>query len=127
MSRRRKPTKRERFLAEMDAVVPWARLVALIEPHYPKGGRGRQPMPLERMLRIHFLQQWFGYSDPGMEEAPYEVPLLRQIVGVDLGRDFVPDETTILKFRRLLERHALASAIFAEVQAVLREKGLLLQ
>ncbi|AEK57420.1 ISPsy2, transposase [Acidithiobacillus caldus SM-1] len=111
----------------MDAVVPWARLVALIEPHYPKGGRGRQPMPLERMLRIHFLQQWFGYSDPGMEEAPYEVPLLRQIVGVDLGRDFVPDETTILKFRRLLERHALASAIFAEVQAVLREKGLLLQ
>ena len=127
LSRRRKQTKRERFLAEMDAVVPWARLVALIEPHYPKGGSGRKPMPLERMLRIHFLQQWFGYSDPGMEEALYEVPLLRRFVGTDLGRDFVPDETTILKFRRLLERHALASAIFAEVQAVLREKGLLLQ
>ena len=79
------------------------------------------------MLRIHFLQQWFGYSDPGMEEALYEVPLLRQFVGIDLGRDFVPDETTILKFRRLLERHALAPAIFAEVQAVLQEKGLLLQ
>ncbi|AEK58217.1 ISPsy2, transposase [Acidithiobacillus caldus SM-1] len=127
LSRRRKQTKRERFLAEMDAVVPWARLVALIEPHYPKGGSGRKPMPLERMLRIHFLQQWFGYSDPGMEEALYEVPLLRRFVGIDLGRDFVPDETTILKFRRLLERHALAQAIFAEVQSVLREKGLLLQ
>ncbi|AEK56782.1 MAG: IS5 family transposase [Acidithiobacillus caldus] len=127
LSRRRKQTKRERFLAEMDAVVPWARLVALIEPHYPKGGSGRKPMPLERMLRIHFLQQWFGYSDPGMEEALYEIPLLRRFVGIDLGRDFVPDETTILKFRRLLERHALAQAIFAEVQSVLQEKGLLLQ
>jgi IS5 family transposase len=111
----------------MDVVVPWVRLMALIEPYYPKGGSGRKPMPLERMLRIHFLQQWFGYSDPGMEEALYEIPLLRQFVGIDLGRDFVPDETTILKFRRLLERHALAQAIFAEVQSVLREKGLLLQ
>ena len=126
LSRRRKQTKRERFLAEMDAVVPWARLVALIEPHYPRGGRGRKPMPLERMLRIHFLQQWYAYSDPGMEEALYEIPLLRQFVGIDLGRDWVPDETTILKFRRLLERQDLASAIFAEVQGVLREKGLLL-
>lgn len=79
------------------------------------------------MLRIHFLQQWFGYSDPGMEEALYEIPLLRQFVGIDLGRDFVPDETTIRKFRRLLERHALSQAIFAEVQAVLREHGLVLQ
>lgn len=83
-------------------------------------------MPLERMLRIHFLQQWYAYSDPGMEEALYEIPLLRQFVGIDLGRDWVPDETTILKFRRLLERQDLASAIFAEVQAVLRKKGLLL-
>ncbi|MHB1532743.1 IS5 family transposase [Acidithiobacillus sp.] len=126
LSRRRKQTKRERFLAEMDAVVPWARLVALIEPHYPRGGSGRKPMPLERMLRIHFLQQWYAYSDPGMEEALYEIPLLRRFVGIDLGRDFVPDETTILKFRRLLERHDLARAIFEEVQVVLREKGLLL-
>ncbi len=126
-SRLRKQTKRERFLAEMDVVVPWGRLMALIEPHYPQGGSGRKPMPLERMLRIHFLQQWFGYSDPGMEEALYEIPLLRQFVDIDLGRDFVPDETTILKFRRLLERHKLAQALFAEVQSVLREKGLLLQ
>ena len=127
LSRRRKQTKRERFLVEMDAVVPWARLVALIEPHYPRGGSGRKPMPLERMLRIHFLQQWYAYSDPGMEEALYEIPLLRPFVGIDLGRDFVPDETTLLKFRRLLERHDLARAIFDEVQVVLREKGLLLQ
>ena len=127
LSRRRKQTKRERFLEEMNIVVPWERLGALIEPHYPRGGRGRKPMPLERMLRIHFLQQWFGYSDPGMEEALYEVPLLRQFVGIDLGRDFVPDETTILKFRRLLEQHRLAQVLFAEVQAVLRENGLLLQ
>jgi IS5 family transposase len=126
ISRRRKQTKRERFLAEMDTVVPWARLVALIEPHYPRGPSGRKPMPVERMLRIHFLQQWYAYSDPGMEEALYEIPLLRQFVGIDLGRDFVPDETTILKFRRLLESHDLASAIFAEVQSVLREKGLVL-
>ncbi|MBU2762881.1 IS5 family transposase [Acidithiobacillus caldus] len=126
LSRRQKQTKRERFLAEMDVVVPWERLVALIEPHYPRGGRGRQPMPLERMLRIHFLQQWYAYSDPSMEEALYEIPLLRQFVGIDLGRDFVPDETTILKFRRLLEQQGLAAAIFAEVQAVLRENGLVL-
>lgn len=127
LSRRRKQTKRERFLAEMDAVVPWARLVALIEPHYPRGGKGRKPMPLERMLRIHFLQQWYAYSDPAMEEALYEIPLLRQFVGLDLGRDLIPDETTILQFRRLLERQNLAPAIFAEVQAVLQEHGLLLR
>ena len=123
LSRRRKQTKKERFLVEMERVVPWARLVALIEPHYPKGASGRKPMPLERMLRIHFLQQWFGYSDPGMEETLYEIPVLRQFVGIDLGRDFVPDETTILKYRRLLERHSLAQAIFADVQAVCRNTG----
>ena len=126
-SRRRKETKRERFLREMDAVVPWARLVALIQPYYPKGESGRKPMPLERMLRIHFLQQWYQYSDPGMEEALYEIPLLRQFAGMDLGRDLVPDETTMLKFRRLLEQHDLAQSIFAEVQAVLQESHLLLQ
>ncbi len=127
LSRRRKLAKRERFLNEMDAVVPWARLVALIEPHYPHGGSGRKPMPLERMLRIHFLQQWYAYSDPSLEEALYEIPLLRHFVGIDLGQDLIPDETTILKFRRLLERHGLSEAIFAEAQAVLREAGLLLQ
>ncbi|MHB8247577.1 MAG: IS5 family transposase [Acidithiobacillus sp.] len=127
LARRRKETKRERFLREMDRVVPWSRLVALIEPHYPKGGSGRKPMPLERMLRIHFLQQWYQFSDPGMEEALYEIPLLRQFVGIDLGRDLIPDETTILKFRRLLERQDLAPKIFAEVQAVLQESGLVLQ
>ena len=127
LSRRRKETKRERFLREMEVVVPWERLVALIAPYYPQGDRGRKPMPLERMLRIHFLQQWYNYSDPGMEDALYEVALLRQFAGIDLGRDLIPDETTILKFRRLLERHGLAPAIFAEVQVVLQEQGLLLQ
>ncbi|MHB0889048.1 IS5 family transposase [Acidithiobacillus sp.] len=129
LSRKRKETKRERFLREMDRVVPWKRLVDVIAPCYPQKGTlgGRKPMPLEWMLRIHFLQQWFGYSDPGMEEALYEIPVLRQFVGIDLGRDLIPDESTILRFRRLLEQNGLAERIFAEVQAVLRESGLILQ
>lgn len=119
-----KQTRKAVFLSEMETVVPWFRLEALIEPHYPRKGSGRPPMPLATMLRIHFLQQWFGYSDPAMEEALHEIPLLRQFAGLDAFEDVMPDESTILRFRHLLERHDLAVAIFAEVNAVLSEKGL---
>ena len=103
--RYRKPTRREQFLAEMDKVVPWKQLCALIEPFYPKAGNGRPPVGLERMLRIYFLQHWFNLSDPGAEEALYESRSMCRFVGIDLGREPVPDETTILSFRHLLERH----------------------
>ena len=119
-----KQTRKAVFLAEMETVVPWSRLEALIEPFYPKKGNGRPPMPLGTMLRIHFLQQWFGYSDPAMEEALHDVPLLRRFAGLDAFEDVMPDESTILRFRHLLEKHDLAVAIFAEVNAVLSEKGL---
>ncbi len=119
-----KITRRAQFLSEMDTIVPWFRLEALIEPHYPKAGNGRPPKPLSAMLRIHFLQQWFGYSDPAMEEALHDIPLLRQFAGLDAFEDAMPDETTILNFRHLLEKHHLAAAIFAEVNGLLSEKGL---
>jgi len=118
-----KTTRRALFLSEMEAVVPWARLVALIAPHYPKAGNGRPPLPLERMLRIHFLQHWFNLSDPAMEEALYESPSLRAFAGVDLGAEPAPDETTICRFRHLLEAHDLSTRIFQEVLAVLEAKG----
>jgi transposase, IS5 family len=125
---KKKQTKRERFLAEMEQVVPWARLVALIKPHYPKaGGTGRQPMPLERMLRVYFMQQWYALSDPGMEEALYDVESMRRFAGIELAVDPVPDETTILNFRHLLERAGLTERIFAEVGALLAERGLLMR
>jgi IS5 family transposase len=123
----RKTTRRERFLNEMDAVVPWARLVALITPHYLPGTRGRRPFPLETMLRIHFMQLWFTYSDPAMEEALHDIPVLRRFAGLDVGEDAMPDETTILKFRHRLERHGLAEQLLAEVNVLLTERGLLLQ
>jgi transposase, IS5 family len=122
-----KVTRRERFLSEMDRVVPWARLCALVEPHYPKGARGRPLMPLERMLRIYFMQQWFNLSDPAAEDALYDSESIRRFAGVELAEDAVPDETTILKFRHLLERHRLTEAIFAEVRALLEQRGLLLK
>src|SRR5688572_30657476 len=122
-----KMTRRERFLAEMDRVIPWARLTALIEPHYPKGGRGRPVMPLERMLRIYFMQQWFNLSDPAAEDAIYDSESMRRFAGVELGDDAVPDESTILHFRHLLERHRLTEAIFKEVRSLLEERGLLLK
>jgi len=122
-----KQTRKERFLQEMEAVVPWTRLLAVIEPHYPKAGNGRRPDELSSMLRVHFMQQWFGYSAAAMEEALHEVPLLRRFAGLDAGVDPMPDETTILNFRHLLERHALSSLLFAEVNAMLTEKGLLLR
>ena len=102
---KRKRTRREVFLSEMDKVVPWKGLIALIEPHYPKGEGGRPAYPLMAMLRVHLMQNWFGYSDPAMEESLYETTILRQFAGLHLDR--IPDETTILNFRRLLERHGL--------------------
>jgi transposase, IS5 family len=122
-----KTTRRERFLAEMNAVIPWARLTALIEPHYPKAGNGRRPMPLERMLRVYFMQLWFNLSDPQAEDALYDIEPMRRFAGIELAEDDVPDETTILRFRHLLEKHRLTEAIFAEVRALLEQRGLLLK
>lgn len=122
-----KKTRKAAFLAEMDKVVPWKRLMALIEPHYPKPGKGRRPFPLETMLRIHFMQHWFSYSDPAMEEALHDIPLLRAFAGLDAAVDAMPDETTILKFRRRLQQHGLADKLFAEVNALLIEHGLILR
>jgi len=110
-----RPTKRAAFLAEMDAIVPWKRLCALIEPHYPSGELGRPPIPLERMLRIYFLQQWFNLSDPAVEEALYDMVSMRAFAGIDLGEAPVPDETTVCKFRHLLERNNLGPAILRDV------------
>lgn len=126
---KRKTTKKERFLAEMARVVPFARLQALIEPHYPKTGEkgGRPVKPLPMMLRVHLMQNWFGYSDPGMEEALYDIEALRRFAGLRLNDADIPDETTILNFRRLLETHRLGDALFAEINAYLTEKGLLLK
>jgi len=122
---KRKQTRRERFLLEMDQVVPWSGLIALIEPHYPKGEGGRPAYPLAAMLRVHLMQNWFGYSDPAMEEALYEMPLLRQFAGLGLER--LPDETTILNFRRLLEKHALAGGMLEVINGYLGERGLSLR
>lgn len=122
-----KTTRRERFLAEMNAVIPWSRLTALIEPHYPKAGNGRRPLPLETMLRVYFMQQWFNLSDPQAEDALYDIEPMRRFAGVELAEDTVPDETTILRFRHLLEAHQLTAAIFAEVRALLEQRHLLLK
>jgi transposase, IS5 family len=122
-----KVTRREQFLAEMDAVIPWARLLALIEPHYPKAGNGRQPLGVEKMLRIYFLQQWFNLSDPQAEDAIYDSESMRRFARVELGDDVVPDESTILRFRHLLEQHRLSQALFAAVASLLEERRLLLR
>ena len=119
-----KTTRRAKFLAEMDRVVPWGELSAKIEPHYPKAGNGRAPVGLERMLRIYFLQQWFNLSDPGVEEALYDSQVMRAFVGIDLGREPVPDETTACKFRHLLEQANLGREIFAAVNEHLGALGL---
>ena len=119
-----KRTRREAFLAEMNDVVPWADLCALIEPVYPKAGDGRPPVGLERMLRVYFLQQWFNLSDPAVEEALYDSLAMRQFAGIDLGREPVPDETTICRFRHLLELHDLGRALFEEVHRHLEANGM---
>ena len=118
-----KKTRRAEFLEEMELVVPWAELVALVEPHYPQAGNGRRPVGVERMLRMYFLQQWFNLSDPAVEEALYDSPLMREFVGIDLGREAVPDETTVCKFRHLLEQHQLGAAMLATVNGHLQSKG----
>ena len=122
-----KVTRRERFLTEMDAVIPWARLVALIEPHYPKAGNGRPPLGLETMLRVYCLQQWFDLSDPQAEDMLYDSEAMRRFSRLELGTDVVPDESTILRFRHLLEAHQLTAAIFAAVNELLSAKRLLLK
>jgi transposase, IS5 family len=126
---KKKRTKRDVFLAEMAAVVPWLKLEGLIEPHYPKLGPmgGRRPFPLAAMLRIYCLQQWYSLSDPGAEEALYDIQSMRAFAGLELGRDAIPDETTILNFRHLLERHDLTKAIFESVAEHLAAKGELLR
>jgi IS5 family transposase len=122
----KKRTKKERFLAQMEAVVPWRALIALIEPCYPKTGSkgGRPPYPLETMLRIHLMQQWYDLSDPAMEDALIEVPTMRRFAGIDLISERIPDETTILAFRHLLEKHDLGKQIFETVKAHLKANGM---
>jgi transposase, IS5 family len=124
---KKKVTRRERFLAEMDTVIPWATLTALIVPHYPTAGRGRRPLALETMLRVYFLQQWFDLSDPAAEDALYDSEAMRQFARVERGDDTVPDESTILRFRHLLEEHQLTAEIFAAVRTLLETRGLLVK
>jgi IS5 family transposase len=119
-----KKTRREQFLEEMEQVVPWAELEALVGPHYPKGENGRPAMGLGIMLRIHFLQQWFNLSDPGAEEALYDSAVLRRFAGADLGRAPAPDETTIVQFRHLLELHDLGGAMLDTVNRYLESRGI---
>jgi IS5 family transposase len=121
----RKPTRRDEFLKTMEAIVPWSSLCAVIEPHYPKAGNGRPPVGLERMLRIHFIQHWFNLADMACEEALYDSASLRRFVGIDLGREPVPDSTTITKFRKLLNDNKLGEALFAKVGKELQARGFL--
>jgi IS5 family transposase len=122
-----KRTRKREFLDEMNLVVPWAELVGLIEPHAPAGKTGRPPFAVETMLRIHFMQQWFGLSDPAMEEALHDVPLYCQFARLDPGMSRLPDESTILRFRHLLEEHDLSLQIMAAINATLANKGLMLK
>ena len=125
---KKRKTRREKFLSEMETVVPWARLETLVEPHYPRSGKvGRPPIGLSRMLRMYFLQQWYTLADEALEDALYDSQAMREFVGIDLSRQNVPDATTLLKFRRLLEAHELGAAILAEVNAHLTERGLLMR
>jgi len=126
-ARTSKVTRKQVFLGEKERVVPWDRLLARIAPYYPVAGNGTLPYPLAAMLRVHLMQQWFGYSDPAMEEALHDIPLLRDFAGLDVGDTRLPDETTILRFRRLLEQHDLGRSLFNEVTALLSEQGLLLR
>lgn len=120
----RRPTKRDVFLQTMDAIVPWAELCAVIEPHYPKGQGGHPTIGLERMVRMLFVQHWFKLADEAREEALYDSASLRSFVGIDLGRERVPEATMLLKFRRLLETNKLGEALFAKVGQVLQGRGL---
>lgn len=125
---KKKRTRREKFLAEMERIVPWARLIAVIEPLYPKSGRvGRQPIGVPKMLRMYCLQQWYGLADEALEDALYDSQALRDFVGIDLSRESVPDATTLLKFRRLLQDSDLTRALFDQINAHLGEQGLLMR
>ena len=125
---KKKMTRRDRFLGEINAVTPWSALVAEVQPFYPKGeGRGRPPIGIERMLRMYIAQQCFGLSDEGIEDALYDSQAIRGFVGIDLSRESAPDATTLLKFRRLLEEHKLTQRIFAAINTLLAVKGLILK
>lgn len=124
---KRKQTRRDKFLAEMDLVVPWQRLIAVIEPVYPAGKRGRPPIGLERMLRMYFVQQWYTLADEALEDALYDILSLRNFVGIDLAVESVPDATTLLKFRHLLEKYQLTRKLLQEINADLEEKGFLMR
>lgn len=124
---KKKQTKKDKFLTEMDQIIPWKKLTRLIEPHYPKGENGRPPMGVQKMLRIYFMQQWFNLSDPATEDALYDSQSIGRFAGIDLTQDPVPDETTILKFRHLLEKHDLTAKLFEVMGGYLEEKGLLLR
>src|SRR6202790_4701843 len=124
---KKRVTRREKFLGEMEQVVPWSRLLAALEPHYPRGTRGRPPIGLERMLRLYFVQQWYALSDEGLEDAVSDSAAIRQFIGIDLGHEEAPDATTVLKFRRLLEAHKLTAVLLEEINAHLRERGLMMR
>jgi transposase, IS5 family len=124
---KKKLTRRDLFLAKMEQVVPWSRLIAVIEPHYPKSGkRGRPPIGIERMLRMYFIQQWYGLADVAVEDAIYDSQALRNFCGIDLTVANVPDSTTLMDFRHLLEKNALPQAMLKEVNELLKERGLLM-
>ena len=124
---KKKRTRREKFLEEMNQVIPWEELLQIVNKYYPVAGNGRHPMPVERMLRIYFMQQWYGLSDPAMEDALYDIESMRRFADINIEVDVIPDETTILNFRHLLERHNLTKQIFEKTKRYLSEKGLLLR
>ncbi len=124
---KKRQTRRDKFLAEMEGVVPWARLVERLRPLYPTGERGRPPKGLERMLRIYFVQHWYGLADEALEDALYDSQALRGFAGIDLAVESVPDATTLLNFRHWLEQHELTKVLFDEVGAMLEERGLLMR
>lgn len=124
---KKKITRREKFLARMEAIIPWQSLIAVIEPFYPKGERGRPPVGLERMLRMYFLQQWYGLADEALEDAIYDSQAMRGFTRIDLGTDGVPDATTLLKFRRLLETNDLCKGLFTAINADLKTRGLMMR
>src|SRR6476620_12460053 len=120
----RRTTRKAQFLARMEALVPWAQFCALIEPHYPKAGNGRPPVGLERMLRMYLLANWFNLADEACEDALYDIPAFRDFCRIDLGRERVPDATTLLNFRHLLEKHQIGAALFARVGELLLANGM---
>jgi len=124
---KKKITRREKFLAEMEKVVPWVNLVKVIEPHYPTGTRGRPPVGIERMLRLYFLQQWYALADEALEDALYDSQSMRTFSGIDLSVESVPDATTVLKFRHLLEKHNLTQSIFDAIGTLLKERQLIMR